>query len=70
MTLPQTVYCRSRKRASSKQMKNCELALSGFCERAIEAVPRTCGSALNSCLRFGYFEPARAGAVSDRRSAP
>ena len=39
--------------ASSKQMKNCELALSGFWARAIEATPRTCGSALNSCFRLG-----------------
>src|SRR3569623_385229 len=53
MTLPQTVYCLSRKRASSNTMKNCELALSGLCARAIETTPRTCGSRLNSCLRFG-----------------
>ena len=38
-------------------MKNCEFAESGLCARAIEQVPRTCGSALNSCLMFGYFEP-------------
>ena len=57
ITLPQTVYCLSRKRASSKQMKNWLLALLGFCERAIEQTPRTCGSALNSAGRFGYFEP-------------
>ena len=25
--------------------------------RAMEQMPRTCGSALNSCFRFGYFEP-------------
>src|SRR5580704_13800985 len=56
-TLPQTVYFRSRNPASPKQMKNCELAESGSLARAIEAVPRTCGSALNSALMFGYFEP-------------
>ena len=38
-------------------MKNCELAESGLDERAIETVPRTCGSALNSALRSGYFDP-------------
>jgi hypothetical protein len=48
MTLPHTVYCLSRKEASSKQMKNWLLALSGEDERAIEHTPRTCGSALNS----------------------
>ena len=56
-TLPQTVYWRSRKAASPKQMKNCELAESGLEARAIDTVPRTCGSALNSALRSGYFEP-------------
>ena len=56
-TLPQTVYWRLRKAASPKQMKNCELAESGLDERAIETVPRTCGSALNSALRSGYFDP-------------
>ncbi|MNE83767.1 hypothetical protein D3C80_1806120 [compost metagenome] len=57
ITSPQTVYWRSRKRASSKQMKNCELALFGSEVRAIEQTPRTCGSALNSAFRFGFFEP-------------
>src|SRR5271156_632683 len=55
-TLPQTVYCRSRKCASPKQMKNCELAESGLDARAIDTVPRLCGSALNSALRSGYFD--------------
>ena len=32
MTWPQTVYWRLRKPASSKQMKNCELAEFGFCD--------------------------------------
>src|SRR5690606_19328 len=57
ITSPQTVYCRSRKRASSKQMKNWLLALSGTCVRAIEQVPRTCGASLNSALRSGLSEP-------------
>src|SRR5438128_1270654 len=57
ITLPHTVYFLSRKVASSNTMKNWLLALSGLCERAIEHTPRTCGSALNSALRFGYFEP-------------
>ena len=33
-------------------MKNCESALSGWPARAIEAVPRTWGSAENSALSF------------------
>src|SRR5437588_6261683 len=57
VTLPQTVYCLSRNRASVKQMKNCEFAESGLWARAMETVPRVCGSELNSCFRFGYFEP-------------
>src|SRR5438874_10578827 len=56
-TLPHTVYCLSRKRASSKQMKNCEFAECGKLVRAIEQVPRTCGSALNSAFRSGRSEP-------------
>src|SRR5579875_2566837 len=50
MTLPQTVYFPSRKRASSKQMKNWLSAESGSAARAIDTVPRTCGSRLNSAL--------------------
>ena len=57
ITLPHTVYWRSRKRASEKQMKNCEFAECGKLVRAIEQVPRTCGSALNSALRSGSSEP-------------
>src|SRR5208282_6415856 len=56
-TFPHTVYLRSRKGASAKQMKNCELAEFGLEARAIDTVPRTCGSALNSALRSGYFDP-------------
>src|SRR5580693_8753658 len=62
-TLPQTVYWRLRKAASPKQMKNCELAESGLAARAIDTVPRTCGSALNSALRSGYFDPPRPGSL-------
>ena len=36
ITLPQTVYCRLRNGASSKQMKNWLSPESGFCARAIE----------------------------------
>ena len=43
-------------------MKNWLLALSGFCERAIEAMPRTCGSLVNSALRSGRSDPPVAGA--------
>src|SRR4051794_35472556 len=45
-TWPHTVYWPSRKPASPKQMKNWLLALSGLGVRAIDAVPRTCGSLL------------------------
>ena len=57
MTWPQTVYWRLRKAASSKQMKNCELAEFGFCERAIEQVPRAWFMLENSALRSGLSEP-------------
>ncbi|MNT78908.1 hypothetical protein D3C72_2181930 [compost metagenome] len=43
--------------ASVKQMKNCELAEFGLCERAMEQVPRTCGVAENSACRSGLSEP-------------
>ena len=57
------VYCRSRKVASSKQMKNWLLALLGFCAQAIEHTPRTCkSSALNSRLDVGQLRSAHAGA--------
>src|ERR1700738_3171512 len=57
VTLPQTVYCLLRKDASSKQMKNWLSAESGLAARAIEVVPRTWGSLLNSALSF-LREPA------------
>ena len=60
VTFPQTVYCLSRKRASPKQIKNCELAEFGSWARAIEQVPRTCGSAAELGLEIGIFRAARA----------
>ena len=57
VTSPQTVYWPSRKRASSKQMKNWLLAELGSLVRAIEQAPRTCGSRLNSAFRSGFDEP-------------
>jgi len=47
-SVPKQVYWRSRKAAVSRQTKNWQPALSGFCERAIEITPRTCGLSLNS----------------------
>src|SRR5664280_1228608 len=52
ITLPQAVYWLSRKWASSKQMKNWLSPESGLAARAIDTVPRTCGSLLNSALSF------------------
>ena len=52
VTLPQTVYWLLRKDASSKQMKNWLSPVSGLAARAIEVVPRTCGSLLNSAFSF------------------
>src|SRR5258705_4103138 len=52
VTLPQTVYWPLRNDASSKQMKNWLSPESGLLARAIEVVPRTCGSLLNSALSF------------------
>lgn len=40
VTFPQTVYFRSRKLASSKQMKNWLFAELGSLDRAIEQTPR------------------------------
>src|SRR5262245_9771085 len=52
VTLPQTVYWPSRKVASSKQMKNWLSPEFGSLARAIDTVPRTCGSLLNSAFSF------------------
>ena len=63
VTSPQTVYCPSRKRASSKQMKNCELAEFGL--RWCAPSSRRRGRAArveNSAFRFGLVRSARAGA--------
>ena len=39
-TLPTTVYWPSRLETGANMMKNCELAESGFCARAMPTVPR------------------------------
>ena len=52
VTLPHTVYWLLRNEASSKQMKNWLSPESGLAARAIEVVPRTCGSLLNSAFSF------------------
>jgi hypothetical protein len=57
-------YIAYQESARRQQMKNCELAEFTSCARAMEQVLATCGSALNSALRLGYFEPpvrSRAG---------
>src|SRR5476649_946080 len=50
--LAHTVYWLLRNEASSKQMKNWLSPESGLAARAIEVVPRTCGSLLNSAFSF------------------
>src|SRR6195952_3204688 len=50
VTLPHTVYWLLRNEASSKQMKNWLSPESGLEERAIDVVPATCGSLLNSAF--------------------
>ena len=67
-TLPHTVYCLSRKRASSKQMKNWLFALFGLCARAIEAVPRTCGSDYPDLKAEFSAEPHVRGTASMARA--
>src|SRR3989454_1770057 len=49
-TSPNAVYCQSRKFESATQMKNCEPALSGSLDRAMDKTPRLCGLLLNSAL--------------------
>src|SRR5208282_1495461 len=56
-TSPNAVYWPSRKPASPKQMKNCELAESGSLERAMPSVPRVKCVLLNSAGRMGRVEP-------------
>src|SRR3954451_10206474 len=53
VTSPTTVYLPSRKDASSKQMKNCEFAESGSCDRARPTVPSLNGVFEKSALMFG-----------------
>src|SRR5437879_11661967 len=50
ITSPKTVYWRSRKGESFTTMKNCEPALSGLLDRAIETIPRLWDLALNSAF--------------------
>src|SRR5690606_36987753 len=57
ITWPQNEYCLFSHGASSKQMKNWELAEFGFWERAIEQVPRTWLMFENSAFRSGLSEP-------------
>ena len=47
-TLPNTVYWPSRKFELLCTMKNCEPALSGLIDLAIETIPRSCRMSLNS----------------------
>ena len=49
-TRPKAVYCLSRKPESATQMKNCEPALLGSLERAMESTPRLWAVSLNSAL--------------------
>src|SRR3954467_6538210 len=56
VTLPHTVYWLFRNEALSKQMKNWLSPESGLAAPAIEVVPPTCGSLLNSALSF-FPEP-------------
>src|SRR5207248_2693307 len=52
VTFPKTVYCLSRKVESEVTMKNCDEALFGSFERAMETTPRTCEMLLNSAGTF------------------
>src|SRR5262249_16928079 len=52
VTWPQPGHFPLRKGASAKQMKNWLSPESGDCARAIDTVPRRCGSLLNSALSF------------------
>ena len=64
MTLPQTVYWRSRKRASAKQMKNWLLALFGATpvlnySRFIHAIEPEGGQALDGMQRISPAQVMR-----------
>src|SRR5262249_10330394 len=52
VTFPKTVYFPSRNFESFNTMKNCEPALFGSCDLAIDNTPRECVFLLNSALTF------------------
>ena len=56
-TLPQTVYCRSRKGASPKQMKNCELAEFRTRRARHRHRPAHVRLGVELGLEVGYFDP-------------
>ena len=56
-TLPNTVYSLSKKGAASKHIKNCEFALFGLPDLAIERVPLSWGTLLNSAIKSGRSDP-------------
>ena len=57
ITRPNAVYLPSSAKRGWKQMKNWLFALSSLWARAIDTVPRKCGTALNSALRSGSGDP-------------
>ena len=63
VTLPQTVYCLSRKRASSKTMKNCELAEFGAVGARHGADAAHMGLGVELGLQVRQVGAAGAGAV-------
>ncbi len=69
LAMPRAVYWLSKKVASSERMEQKLSPESGFEARAIDTVPRTCGSLLNSAFNF-LPEPPHAGSRPGRRSAP
>ena len=56
-TCPTMVYCPSSPVLGANMMKNCELALSGSCDRAMPTMPRSKLSPENSAGRSGLAEP-------------
>src|SRR5450432_2454713 len=57
VTCPKTVYWLSRNGESLTTIKNCDDALSGLAERAIDTMPRLCEILLNSALTFDPEPP-------------
>src|SRR4051812_43792709 len=57
VTRPKTLYCPSSDGVSATMMKNCDEALSGEFERAIETMPRVCLTVLNSALMYVPLPP-------------